>query len=214
MDAKIIHLIMMLPLLASCAEIPLPGPSASTTATEDAGLVELGARAAPLILDIRYATANNFTGRAVYPSARAFLRRDAALALARVNAALRARGLQLKVFDAYRPASVQKILWGVVPDGRYVADPKIGSIHNRGMAVDVTLVDLRGGEIPMPTGYDEFSEKAHRDYMELSAEALRNRAILRAAMEAEGFNGIPTEWWHYDYHGWGICPVLDVPIPS
>ncbi len=213
MDTNFLHVLMLVPLLASCAEIPLRA-HVRKTAADDVGLVELGALTPPLILDIRYATANNFTGRVVYPSARAFLRRDAACALLRVNAALRVRGLQLKVFDAYRPVSVQKILWNVMPDERYVADPKIGSIHNRGMAVDVTLVDLRGGEIPMPTGYDEFSEKAYRDYRKLPAAALRNRAILRAAMEAEGFNGIPTEWWHYDFHGWGHCKVLDVPIPE
>ena len=99
-----------------------------------------------------------------------------------------------------------------MPDERYVANPKLGSMHNRGMAVDVTLTNLEGHEVPMPTGYDEFYEKAHRDYNDLPREAIQNRRILEDSMKAEGFRGIPTEWWHFDYHGWEHFPVMDIPF--
>ncbi len=179
-----------------------------------AGLVELITLDPSFQLDIRYATKNNFLGRPVYPCARAFLRREAAQALIRVDKALQSQGLRLKLWDAYRPLSVQKIFWQKMPDERYVANPKIGSMHNRGMAVDVTLTDLAGKELPMPTGYDDFSVKAHRDYKNLTPEILRNREILSTAMEKEGFRGIPTEWWHFDCRGWSQCPVLDIPLPE
>jgi D-alanyl-D-alanine dipeptidase len=127
-----------------------------------------------------------------------------------VQAELEASGLRLKVFDCYRPLSVQRKLWELVPDERYVADPKKGSRHNRGAAVDLTLVTADGGEVAMPTAYDEFTEKAHRDYQALPASALRNRALLERVMVKHGFVGLPTEWWHFDDADWEKYPVLDV----
>jgi zinc D-Ala-D-Ala dipeptidase len=163
-------------------------------------------------LDIRYATANNFTGARVYDEARCFLRPDVAQRLSQVQRDLERQGLGLKVYDCYRPLSVQKKFWALVPDERYVADPAKGSRHNRGAAVDLTLVDARGRELPMPTGYDDFTEKAHRDAKDLPAETIRNREILEKAMVRRGFVPLPTEWWHFDAAGWEKYPVMDVPF--
>lgn len=204
---------LMLGMLAvSCTIAPKTRAEQANVAKTD--LVELVKLDPSLQLDIRYATKNNFTGKKVYAQPRAFLQRDAALALIRVHEALKKQGFRLKVYDAYRPWSVQKIFWKIMPDPRYVADPKLGSLHNRGMAVDVTLTDLQGRDVMMPTFYDDFSELAHRDCKALPADAIRHREILEAAMRKEGFYGIPTEWWHFDFHGWGKYPVLDIPFPK
>lgn len=163
-------------------------------------------------LDIRYAGSDNFAGRRLYPVARCLLRRSVAERLAEVQKELAGMGLALKLFDGYRPWSVQKLLWEVLPDERYVADPAKGSRHNRGAAVDLTLVDAEGRELPMPSAFDEFSEKAHRDFMDLPEEALRNRTLLEQVMARHGFVGLPTEWWHFDYEGWERFPISDVPL--
>jgi D-alanyl-D-alanine dipeptidase len=165
-----------------------------------------------LVLDIRYATTNNFTGQVVYPSARCFLVEEAACALRGVQEELEQQGYRLKVFDGYRPLAVQWIFWEILPDPAFVADPRAGSKHNRGYAVDLTLIDLDGNDVAMPTEFDDFTERAGQDYMDLPAEALEHRAILRAAMEHAGFAIFPTEWWHYDYQGWEDQPILDIPF--
>ncbi|MBS1493574.1 MAG: D-alanyl-D-alanine dipeptidase [Bacteroidetes bacterium] len=172
--------------------------------------IELNKMNPHILLDIRYATKNNFTGKVVYPEARAFLVDDAAYSLDSVQKELKTMGLGLKVYDAYRPLSVQRIFWEIMPDERYVADPKKGSRHNRGMAVDLTLVDKNGKELSMPTEYDDFTEKAHRDYMKLTDEQIKNRKILEDVMIKYGFKGLPTEWWHFDYRGWEDYDVMDV----
>lgn len=174
-------------------------------------LVELNSLIPKIPLDIRYATSNNFTGKAVYAEARCFLQRPAAEALAKVQVELEAQGLSLKMYDCYRPLSVQKKFWALVPDERYVANPAQGSRHNRGMAVDLTVVDRRSGkELNMPTGYDDFTVRAHRDFGNLPAEQLRNREVLEKVMVKHGFAPLPTEWWHFDFQGWERYPVLDV----
>jgi D-alanyl-D-alanine dipeptidase len=122
------------------------------------------------------------------------------------------RALRLKVFDCYRPLSVQKKFWELVPDERYVANPKKGSRHNRGAAVDVTLIDSSGHEVEMPSQYDDFSEKAHRNYNLASKRALTNRVLLEKAMEREGFVGFETEWWHFDYKDWQSYSIEDIPF--
>jgi zinc D-Ala-D-Ala dipeptidase len=167
-----------------------------------------------ILVEMRYASTNNFTGQVLYPAAECLLCEPAARRLAAVQQKLENRGLGLKVWDCYRPLSVQKKLWDIVPDPRYVADPKTGSRHNRGASVDLTLVDARGRELPMPTAFDEFSEKAHRSYSELSAKVRRNRQILQEAMEAEGFVGLPTEWWHFDDPSWSQFALRDEPLGS
>lgn len=165
-----------------------------------------------VVLDIKYATADNFTKAVVYPAARCLLRPEAAVALGRVQAELSKKGLGLKLWDCYRPLSVQKRFWELVPDPRYVADPKKGSRHNRGAAVDLTLVDSAGRELEMPTGYDDFSEAAHRASTSGTPASRANAKILEDAMTARGFKGLPTEWWHFDFSGWEAFPLLDVPL--
>jgi D-alanyl-D-alanine dipeptidase len=173
-------------------------------------LVELTTVDPTLRLDIRYATANNFLGFPVYPEARAFLQRDAALALKSANDELRVQGLGLLILDAYRPHFVTKLMWDRTPESQraYVADPAKGSRHNRGAAVDLTLVDLGTGRpLKMPSMYDDFSEKAHHDYQGSTPEARANRAKLKTLMEKHGFQALSNEWWHYDFAGWENYPI-------
>ena len=177
-------------------------------------LVEINAIIPDIILDIRYATTNNFTGKAVYPVARCFLVREAAEALALVQADLRRLGFGLKVYDGYRPLSVQKIFWSIMPDPKFVADPAQGSRHNRGYAVDLTLIDAAGNEVLMPTPFDDFTEKAGRACMDLPKEALAHRALLEAVMACRGFIPLPSEWWHFDFHGFEGKPNLDLPLDA
>lgn len=180
-------------------------------------LVELHAASSGFHLDIRYATGNNFTGRAVYSEARAFLQCPAAQALKRVQKSLVMQGFGLIIYDAYRPWSVTRLFWEMTPADKkqFVADPSRGSRHNRGCAVDVCLYDLKTGKaISMPSDYDETSERAHIDYAKGSIEARRHRKILRAAMEAEGFTVYSAEWWHYDYKDYAKYRLSDVPFSA
>lgn len=171
-------------------------------------------RAVPGIrIDVRYATPNNFMHRPLYPIARVFLRSPAANALAEVQRDLAAQGLALKVFDGYRPYRITEAMWEPIRNPDFVADPSKGSRHNRGAAVDLTLVDLRSGEeIPMPTPYDDFTPRARQDFNDLPADVIANRAKLREAMVRHGFDPLPSEWWHFDYHGWPRFELLDVPL--
>jgi D-alanyl-D-alanine dipeptidase len=173
-------------------------------------LVDVKKLDSTIVLDIRYATENNFTGKKIYDEAKFYLRKEPAMKILEVQKELKKFGLSLKIFDGYRPLSVQKKFWEIMPDERYVADPKKGSRHNRGMAVDLTLVDKEGKEIPMPTPYDDFTEKASRDYFDLPSQILINRKFLEDIMVKHGFSGFPTEWWHFDFKGWEKCDVLDV----
>lgn len=175
-------------------------------------LVDL-ARAVPnLLLDLRYAGPDNFMKRPLYPVARAFLRRPAAEALREAQRELEDRDLGLKVFDAYRPYSVTRLMWEPYKNPDFVADPAKGSRHNRGCAVDVTLVDRGGNELSMPTAYDDFTSHARHDYQDLPEESRRNRVLLREVMERHGFVALPSEWWHYDYRGWERFELLDLPL--
>jgi D-alanyl-D-alanine dipeptidase len=176
--------------------------------------VDLGTIAPSIRLELRYATANNFTHQVVYPTARCLLRREVAERLGRVQAELEKHRLGLKIWDCYRPLSVQRRFFALVPDERYVADPKKGSRHNRGAAVDLTLVDERGVELEMGSGFDDFSKRAHRGIASLPATVREHRAQLDAAMAKEGFTGLPTEWWHFDAPRWKAYPIADVPLDS
>lgn len=162
-------------------------------------LVDLRALSPRMYFDIRYGTRNNFTGKRIYRRIRPLLYMDAAVALSRVQQNLERKGLSLKIWDAYRPKFAQEFLWSVFPDERFVANPKKHPKHCAGIAVDLTLANRNGKELPMPTGYDEFSSRAHRKYSYCGKAARRNRAILEKAMEAEGFRGLPTEWWHFEF---------------
>jgi D-alanyl-D-alanine dipeptidase len=205
-------------LLGCAAPAPQPAPPSSgavdATVADPASLIDLHAVAPAIRLDIRYARADNFTGVAVYDSARCRLRRAVAERLARVQAALARDGYGLLVWDCYRPFTVQERFWQLVPDARYVAQPVRrdgvpveGSKHNRGAAVDLTLVDANGTALEMPTDFDDFSPRAHRDAASASPQARANAQRLEAAMVAAGFTPLPTEWWHFDGPDWQAYPL-------
>jgi len=168
-----------------------------------------------LILDLRYATTNNFMHRRMYPAKTndTYLRLPAAKALLQVQHELNEKGLGLKIFDAYRPYSVTEKFWELVHDERYVADPKKGSGHNRGIAVDLTIVDLKTGkESDMGTGFDNFTDSAHHDFTTLPKDVLTNRQQLKGIMEKYGFNLMATEWWHYSWPNSEKFEILDLDI--
>jgi len=176
-------------------------------------LVELAAMDPTLRLDVRYATPNNFLGRKVYREARVFLQRPAALALVRANRALRDKGYGLLLYDGYRPWSVTRIFWDMTPPDRreFVADPAIGSKHNRGCAIDLSLYELATGrEVEMPSAYDEMSDRAYPNYQGGTRVQRERRDLLREAMEREGFTVEPNEWWHFNYRDWKQYPILDI----
>jgi CubicO group peptidase (beta-lactamase class C family)/D-alanyl-D-alanine dipeptidase len=178
-------------------------------------LVELTALDPSIRLDIRYARKDNFTGRPVYPEARAFLQRPAAEALVRVQRALEDKGYGLVVFDGYRPWAVTKLFWDITPEDKknFVADPAEGSKHNRGCAVDLSLIDLKtGGEVEMPSAFDEMSKRAAADFAGGTPEQRARRDLLRRAMEKEGFEVYPDEWWHFDYKDWRLYRILNIPF--
>jgi zinc D-Ala-D-Ala dipeptidase len=174
-------------------------------------LVDLKTIAPHIRQDIRYATANNFMKRKLYPVSRCLLHNKVAQKLKQVQIELERDNLGLQVFDCYRPLSIQKQMWKILPDSNFVANPAQGSRHNRASAVDLTLVDLTTDkEVEMPSDYDEFSKKAHINYAFASKEAKKNRKRLRVVMEKNGFKGISTEWWHYDSSDWKKYPLIDI----
>jgi zinc D-Ala-D-Ala dipeptidase len=163
-------------------------------------------------LDIRYATTNNFLKRKLYSTAKCALRASVAQKLGKVQTDLEKIGLGLKVYDCYRPFSVTKQMWEVLPDPNYVANPARGSRHNRGAAIDLTLVDRTGKELEMPTPFDDFTKKAHRNYQGGSTQSRKNRQLLEDAMKKHGFIGITTEWWHFDSEDWQKFAILDISL--
>jgi D-alanyl-D-alanine dipeptidase len=175
-----------------------------------APLVDVKKVVPDMIVAMQYATGNNFTGKVLYDCNRCFLTETAARKLAKAQMELQKQQLGLKVWDCYRPLSVQKLFWSLVPDPRYVADPAKGSRHNRGTAVDVTLVDSQGNELPMPTRFDDFSSRASRDNMDLPIQILKNREALENAMKKAGFLPLPSEWWHFDDNEWQTFELLDI----
>lgn len=173
-------------------------------------LVELTTLDPTLRLDIRYAGHDNFLGTPLYSQSRAFLQRPAAEAVVRVQRALAREGLGLLIHDGYRPWYVTKMFWDATPPAQhhFVGDPAKGSRHNRGCAVDLTLVDLAGGTLlAMPSLYDEFSERAYPTYAGGSPQERANRDLLRRHMEAEGFDVYEFEWWHFDFRDWREYPI-------
>ena len=181
---------------------------------DDHGLVDLAASPDAPLLDIRYATKFNFTGEKLYPAPAAWLHRDAAAALSKAQAELRKLGYGLRVFDAYRPLSVQQKMWDLIRDERYVSNPAVNrGRHTRGTAVDVSLADLMGNPVPMPTGFDDFTDKAHRDSPDWTPAERANSQLLEKVMVEAGFEPFPTEWWHFDLKGWKNYPPLDLPLP-
>lgn len=181
-----------------------------------ARLVDISTVNPSIVLDMRYATANNFLNRKMYSVARCALRASVAEKLSRVQEELQQMGLGLKVYDCYRPLSVTQQMWDVLPDPRYVANPARGSRHNRGAAVDLTLIDQYGTELEMPTDFDDFTERAARDYRgsDVSDRARRNSQILEDVMTKHGFVPLVTEWWHFDAENWQQFSLLDVSLKA
>lgn len=164
--------------------------------------------------DLKYATTHNFMHQKLYPPIKTtFLRAPAAGDLKKVVEELRKQNLTVQIFDAYRPYSVTEKMWEKVKDNRYAADPARGSGHNRGAAVDLTLIDLKTGkELPMGTGFDNFSDTAHPDFTGLTAEILHNRNLLKSIMEKNGFKQLDTEWWHFYLPNSSSFELLDIPF--
>ncbi|HVO36208.1 MAG TPA: M15 family metallopeptidase [Gemmatimonadales bacterium] len=188
-------------------------PPAQPAGLRQPDLVDVTSLDSRIKLDIRYATTNDFLGSAMYTSARAFLQRPAAEALLRALRWLTPQGYGLLIHDAYRPWYVTRMFWDATPDSlhQFVANPDSGSKHNRGCAVDLSLYDLRTGEpVRMVGGYDEFSPRSYADYPGGTSLQRWYRALLRRAMEREGFKVIPEEWWHFDYKDWRRYPVLNL----
>jgi D-alanyl-D-alanine dipeptidase len=197
---------MLAPAAALATALAVAAPSRTA-------LVDVAARIPDAVLDVRYATAANVTGQPLYPVARCLLLAPVAARLARVAERLRSSGYRLVLYDCYRPLSVQRALWAAVPRVGYVADPATGSHHNRGAAVDVSLADLGGRPVAMPTDFDAFGPNARAGATAgLSMVVMRNRRRLREAMEAEGFAINPAEWWHFDAPEAAGAPLLDVPL--
>jgi D-alanyl-D-alanine dipeptidase len=174
-------------------------------------LVELKKYIPGIKLDIRYATKNNFTKQTVYKQAHAFARLPVAKALKVVQAELNKSGLGLKVFDAYRPYSITVKFFEIASDKSFVANPKDGSRHNRGCAIDLTIIDLKTGEdLEMPTPYDSFAAAASPGYMDLHPDVIKNRDLLISVMQGNGFRVLDNEWWHFDFNGWKNFELMDI----
>jgi zinc D-Ala-D-Ala dipeptidase len=165
-------------------------------------------------IELRYADTNNFLGKKIYPQiTTAYLRKAAAIALSGVQKDLKRRGLALKIFDAYRPYSATEIIWQQVQDERYAASPAKGSGHNRGIAVDVTIIRLdNGAELDMGTGFDDFTDTAQHSFKALPQAVLHNRQLLKTMMAKYGFEALETEWWHYAFTAGKNYDLLDVPF--
>jgi zinc D-Ala-D-Ala dipeptidase len=175
-------------------------------------MIELKSLIRNIEYDLRYATVNNFMHRKLYPqNKKTFMRVAAANALKGVQQELNKKGLGLKIFDAYRPYSVTKKMWDLIRNERYVADPSKGSGHNRGLAVDLTIIDLKSGEeLDMGTGFDNFSDTAHQDFKQLTEEIIKNRVLLKEVMTQHGFSMLETEWWHFSWPNDRDYKVLDL----
>lgn len=164
-------------------------------------MLELKNSIPAIVYDLRYATVENFTGKQLYTQSNyTYLRMPVVKALHKAEKMLKEKGLGFKIFDAYRPYSVTKKMWDLIGDERYVANPKNGSGHNRGLSVDLTLIDLVTGiELDMGTSFDNFTDTAHHAFTALSKNVLDNRQLLKQVMEQQGFKALSTEWWHYSW---------------
>lgn len=206
------------PAFLACVSVLAAGLSGGQPGSAAvAPLVDVRSVAPEIRIDLRYNSPNNPFRQRLYSSNTALLRKSVARRLARVQSRLEKQGLGLKIWDAYRPTSVQYRMWKLRPDGRklYIANPAKGSKHSRGAAVDVTLVTRAGVELKMPTPHDEFSRRAHRNAVQgVTPLARKNSRILEAAMRAEGFVPNPFEWWHFSDPEWRRYPLADEPLPK
>ena len=166
---------------------------------QQSDFVRLKDLSADFVYELKYATPDNFLKQAVYDCGECYLRKSTAEALVKANEAFKQLGYRIKLFDCYRPLSVQKKMWKILPGTHYVANPTKGSKHNRGAAVDLTLVDAQGKELNMGTPFDFFGKEAHHTYTEHSKEVLENRKLLKETLDKYNFKSIYSEWWHYEY---------------
>ena len=166
---------------------------------QQSDFVRLKDLSSDFVYELKYATPNNFLKQAVYDCGECYLRKSTAEALVKANEAFKQLGYRIKLFDCYRPLSVQKKMWKILPGTHYVANPAKGSKHNRGAAVDLTLVDAQGKELNMGTPFDFFGKEAHHTYTQHSKEVLENRKLLKETLDKYNFKSIYSEWWHYEY---------------
>lgn len=174
-------------------------------------LVPLNNYVVPFYYEVPYQTPNNFTGEALYKNHKFYIAEEAAVKLKKVQDSLIKKGLSLYFFDTYRPYSVTKRMWEIIPDERYAANPKNGSGHNRGAAVDLSLADVKTGKpLAMPTSFDNFTDSAHHSFLGLPKEWEANRELLKGVMQFYGFKPLETEWWHYSLPNAKEYPILDL----
>ncbi|MEZ7515922.1 M15 family metallopeptidase [Flavobacterium frigidarium] len=164
----------------------------------DTTFVNLKDYSSDFIYDMRYATDNNFLKAQVYDCAECLIRYKTVKALIKANNAFMRKGFKIKLYDCYRPLDIQKRMWTIVSNPKYVADPSKGSIHNRGGAVDITLVNFDGEAVPMGTDFDFFGIEASHKYINLPTDVISNRKFLKKVMTASGFKSFDSEWWHYN----------------
>ena len=174
-------------------------------------LIEVTSEKVPgLVLEIRYATEQNITGKKIYTDKRAWLREETIRKLAQVARELEEKGYRLVLWDGWRPASAQKALWAAKPDGRFLTPPNRISRHTRGTSVDVSLADRNGKNLEMPSDHDEFTDRADEDFSDVPKEVAQRARLLRKAMFRAGFSGVPDEWWHYDLRDWASYDPIEV----
>lgn len=187
----------------------------SVKANSKKELVDLEQFIPGIVLDIRYATTNNFTGEKIYNLAKAYARKPVAEAVKRAQAELAKQGLGIKIFDAYRPYAATVKFYEVYKDTTYVASPYRGSRHNRGCAIDMTIINLKTGEeLVMPTGYDSFKKEAWPSTPVKDPVIRKNRQLIIDTMEKQGFKVNGSEWWHFDFIGWRTYEVLDIDFET
>ncbi len=176
-------------------------------------LVDIKKAIPSVVLDIRYATKNNLMKQVMYKQARAFARKPVVEKLKLIQAELKKKGYGLKIYDGYRPYAVTVSFYEKASDKNFVANPSKGSKHNRGCAVDLSIIDLKTGkDVPMPTPYDSFEAAAAPHYSNLPAHIIKNRDFLINTMQANGFKVIHNEWWHFDFIGWQDYDLMDIPF--
>jgi D-alanyl-D-alanine dipeptidase len=188
---------------------------ATIKASPEKELLDIKKEIPDITLDIRYATENNFMKRVMYPEASAFARKPVVQQLKNIQKELRKQGLGLKIYDAYRPYAITVAFYQQAKDKNFVASPAKGSKHNRGCAVDLTLIDYKTKkELEMPTAYDSFEAAAAATYQNISAPARKNRDLLIKTMHKHGFRVLHNEWWHFDFIGWQKFELLDIPFKN
>lgn len=208
--ARAVRIALVAAVLAGASGVAADPPARPAKERPD-DLVDVASVIPDAVIDMRYATTNNFVGEVMYSAARCKLRRAVAVRLAKAARLLRDQDRRLLIWDCYRPRSVQQKLWDRAPDKSFVANPKYGSRHNRGAAIDLAIVDEDGAAVPLPTEYDDFTKAAYRVHA-LRGERGLEAKRLAAAMKRAGFIGIANEWWHYDAPDSARFELADEPL--